>query len=92
MPAEKHARIVRTLRDALNHTDKSLRNAGAAVLLRVSPNDGIPEVIDKMSDAAYFGEEQSNILELLKKATGQDFGTSASKWKAWWQKNKGKIE
>ncbi|OHB63791.1 MAG: hypothetical protein A2Y76_01990 [Planctomycetes bacterium RBG_13_60_9] len=91
MPSEKHRRIVRILREALSHTNKSLRNAGGAVLLRVSPNDGIPEVIDKMSDPAYFGEEQRNTLELLKKATGQDFGTSTNKWKAWWQENKDKI-
>ena len=92
VPSEKQVRIVQRLQKALNHTDKRLRAMGAAVLLGVSPEDGIPEVIDKMTDPAYFGNDQSNILRLLKEATGQDLGTSASEWRAWWQKNKGKIK
>ncbi len=90
---EKRARIVQTLRKALNHTDKSLRKSGASILLRVSKEDGIPEVIDKLSDDTYFSDEGRRIvLRVLTEETGQDFGTSASEWKAWWQENKGRTK
>lgn len=76
MSPEKHAGIVRTLQKAINHTDKPLRSTGAAVLLRISPKDGIPEVIDKIADSTYFGQEQNSILGVLKEETGQDFGAA----------------
>ena len=76
MPPEKHTRIVQTMRKAIDHPDKYLRTTAAVALLKTSPTDGIPEVIDKMADSTYFGDQQSNIAELLKKQTGQDFGTA----------------
>jgi hypothetical protein len=76
MPAEEHARIVQTLLKAIDHPNRGLHSTAAAVLLQMSPKDGIPEVIDKMADSTYFGDYQSNIVELLKKETGQDFGTA----------------
>jgi len=76
MPAEKHARIVRTLLKAIDHPNTGLHSIAAAALLQMSPEDGIPKVIDKMADSTYFGDYQSNIAELLKKQTGQDFGTA----------------
>lgn len=91
MPADKHARIVQTMQKAINHPDEYLHTIAAAALLKLSPKDGIPEIIDKLADTTYFGGHQYSMGRLLREATGQDFGTSASEWKAWWQQNKDKL-
>jgi len=86
---EKRALVVRTLRKAINHTDKSLRRTAAVSLLRFNKKDGIPEVIDKIEDKTYFGEEgQKSVLRVLQEETGQNFGPSSKTWKEWWEKNK----
>jgi hypothetical protein len=86
---EKLTRIVQTLRKAFSHTDKSLRKSGAVILLRVSKEDVISEVIDRIGDDTYFGDEGRRIVvRVLEEETGQHFGTSTSEWKAWWQQNK----
>jgi hypothetical protein len=92
MPAEKGARIVQTMRKAIDHPDTYLHTIAAAALLNMSPKDGIPKIIDKMADGTYFGDLQQQTVEKLKKATGQDFGTSSRRWKEWWEKNKGSIK
>ena len=82
-------RLTAVLRKAIDHTNESVRTAGAIALLGVSKNDGIAEVIGRLEDKTYFGDEgQQIVLRVLRAETGQDFGTSASEWKAWWQKNK----
>jgi hypothetical protein len=91
-PGER-PRILKTLRKAMDHTDKSVRTAGAVILLETSRDDGIPEVIDRMKDSTYFGDEgQQVVLRVLREKTGQDFGMSISEWKAWWRENKGKTK
>ena len=92
MAAENQRRLVETARKALDHPDKGLRAFGASALLRVSPKDGIGEIIDKMADDSYFGNDQWDILNALKKATGQDFGTSSSQWQKWWRENRDIVE
>jgi len=89
---EKRARIVQTLRKAVNSREKSLRLAGGCVLLRVSRKNGIPEVIDRIGDDAYFGDEgQRIVLRMLQEETGQSFGPSSQQWRKWWRENRGKV-
>lgn len=91
-PPEMLARIVPTLRKAVEHPNKNLRAAGARVLLGISPGDGIQEVVDRISDGEYFGTQQGSILGALKQASGQDFGTDANKWRSWWLENRKKFK
>lgn len=91
VPPEKHARIVQTMRKAINHPNRNLHTIGAAALLNFSPKDGISEIIDKIADSDYFGQDQMSMLGLLKEKTGQDFGLASDKWKAWWQDNQGRY-
>jgi len=87
---EQRAQIVQTLRAGIKHGNKSLRVVAAAVLLQVSREDGIAEVIDRIGDDAYFGETgQQQVLQVLQDTTGQKLGPSPSEWNKWWRENKG---
>jgi hypothetical protein len=89
---EERPRLIAVLRKAMDHTDKSVRTAGAIVLLGVSKKNGIPEVIGRLENKDYFGDEgQRIVLRVLQDTTGQSFGASGSQWKKWWRENQGKL-
>lgn len=89
---EQRARIVETLRKAIAHENKRLKVVGAAVLLQFSREDGVPEIINRIGDDAYFGDPgQQQVLQVLQDITGQDFGASSSQWEKWWRENQRKV-
>jgi hypothetical protein len=70
---DKLERVVKILRKAINQPDKNLREAGASVLLGISKKEGIPEVIDKIRDKNYFGDEGQQIVSrILKQEMAKD--------------------
>jgi hypothetical protein len=72
-------------RRALHSEDNARVKLAAEGLTKLEDISAIPDLIDAHSRGGDAGEVSKRALLIL---TGQDFGSSNRKWRAWWDKNK----
>ncbi|WP_428268778.1 HEAT repeat domain-containing protein [Haliangium sp.] len=73
-----------SLRDALRSDTAGRAQAAANALGKLGDPASVPVLIDVLAEA---GDGAEAARRALVKLTAQDFGTSARKWRSWWQKH-----
>jgi len=75
----------RALRGAADHS-LVVRRATVRGLAKRPPSEAVPILLDRLAQELH-GGTRLDILDLLHKHTGKDFGMEVDLWEAWWAAN-----